>query len=201
HTHVGPRGAALFARIVAREIATTVPELARHFAVGAVEPPGAIERPQLTAAEAPYYSYPAVLGDWDPLRKPRDPRAPAFLVDGTTSQAAVNAAVARGGAVRIEILVKPGTYDEIVTIPEAPVPFTLRGDGTDPRAVVIRGSPTAVGNPVVRVRNRGFRAANLTIENSHNKDRGDRADQTQAVALMLDDADRAHLENVRLIGF
>ena len=200
HTHVGPKGAALFARMVAREIANSVPTLAAHFAVGAVEPPGRIARPQLTAEGARDHSYRAVLGDWDPLGDARGVRAPDFVVDATPIQAAVDAAVAKGGTARITIVVKPGTYDEIVKIPEAP-PITLRGDGPDAHAVVIRGAPTAVGNPVVRVRNRGFHAANLTIENTHNKDRGDRRDQTQAVALMLDDADRAHLENVRLIGF
>ena len=200
HTHLGPRGAGVFARIVAREIANSVPGLAAHFAVGAVEPPGPVLRPQLTAAQARNYSYGAVLGDWDPAKKTSAPRAPDFTVEGTSIQAAVDAAVAKGGATRVVILVKPGTYDEIVTIPDAPMPITLRGEG-DPRAVVIRGSPTTVGNPVVRVRNRGFNAKNLTIENSNNKGRGDRADQTQAVALMLDDADRVHLENVRLIGF
>jgi pectin methylesterase-like acyl-CoA thioesterase len=96
---------------------------------------------------------------------------------------------------------KPGVYEEIVNVPNAAMPISLYGEGPDARAVVIRSSPLGVGNPVVRVANQGFRARNLTIENSHNKDRGDRADQTQAVALMLDDADRAHLENVRLLGF
>jgi len=201
HTHVGPKGAALFARMVAREIANNVPALAAHFAVGAVEPPGRIARPQLTAEEARGHSYRAVLGDWDPVGEAPEPRTPDFVVDKTPIQTAVDAAVARGGTARVHILVKPGTYEERVNVPDAPMPISLYGDGPDPGAVVIRSSPTAVGNPVVRVRNRGFRAANLTIENAHNKDRGDRVDQTQAVALMLDDADRAHLENVRLIGF
>jgi pectinesterase len=200
-THLGPKGAALFARLVARQIAQVLPSLAAHFAVGAVEPPGLIARPQLTAEQARGYSYSAVLGDWDPLAEARESVAPDFVVAGSRIQDAVDAAVAKGGTTRVRILVKPGTYDEIVKIPEAPMPITLYGEGADARAVVIRGSPTAVGNPVVRVRNRGFRAANLTIVNGHNKDRGDRRDQTQGVALMLDDADRAHLENVRLIGF
>ena len=201
HTHLGPRGAALFARLLAREIARALPALAAHFAVGAVEPPGPVVRPQLTAEEAREHSYRAVLGDWDPLGEAREPGAPDFIVAATRIQDAVDAAVARGGAARVRILVKPGTYQELVEVPDAPMPITLYAEGPDAHAVVIRGAPTAVGNPVVRVRNRGFRAANLTIANTHNKDRGDRADQTQAVALMLDDADRAHLENVRLVGF
>ena len=83
HTHVGPKGAALFARMVAREIANNVPTLAAHFAVGAVEPPGHIARPQLTAEEARDHSYRAVLGDWDPLGDAREARAPDFVVDAT----------------------------------------------------------------------------------------------------------------------
>jgi lysophospholipase L1-like esterase len=45
HTHVGPRGAALFARMVAREIDRALPSLAEAFAVGAVEPAGIVARP------------------------------------------------------------------------------------------------------------------------------------------------------------
>jgi polygalacturonase len=71
-----------------------------------------------------------------------------------------------------------------------------------PAAVRIRSRPAGgIASAVVRVRNAGFRARNLTIENSHNKDHGDTREQTQAVALALEDADRAHLDNVRLIGF
>ena len=70
---------------------------------------------------------------------------------------------------------------------------------------------------VMRVRNDGFEALNLTIENSYNEDRVtpdiiDRADVTrnakgqlshgqhQAVAVLVDAADRVMLENVRLLG-
>ena len=201
HTHVGPRGAALFARMVAREIDRALPSLAEAFAVGAVEPAGIVARPQLTAEEARGYSYAAVLGDWDPAGEPRDGEPDLIVEPGTRIQAAIDKAVAADGARRLAILVKPGIYEEIVTIPRAAMPISLYGEGPDARAVVIRNSPLGVGNPVVRVGNHGFRARNLTIENAHNKDRGDRVDQTQAVALMLDDADRAHLENVRLIGF
>nr|WP_321456240.1 pectinesterase family protein [uncultured Cohaesibacter sp.] len=70
---------------------------------------------------------------------------------------------------------------------------------------------------VMRVRNDGFQALNLTIENSYNEDRitpdiADRTDvacnengqwahgQHQAVAVLIDAADRVMFENVRLIG-
>jgi pectin methylesterase-like acyl-CoA thioesterase/lysophospholipase L1-like esterase len=209
HTHVGPRGAALFARMVAVEIQRSVPALASHLAVGAVEPPGRIARPQLDDEAAREYSYRAVLGDWDPASEGFPTGMPDFVVDVlapagpaglTTIQAAVDAAVASGMS-EARILVRPGIYEGAVDVPAAPVRITLEGDGRDPSAVVIRAAPTGVGFPVVRVANRGFRAQRLTIENSHNKAQGDRTDQVQAVALMLDDADRAHLADVRLLGF
>jgi len=57
------------------------------------------------------------------------------------------------------------------------------------------------GSAVAWIRAHDFTAVNVTFENTHNKDRGDRSHQSQAVALLLDDADRAHLENVRLLGY
>nr|WP_319485949.1 pectinesterase family protein [uncultured Cohaesibacter sp.] len=70
---------------------------------------------------------------------------------------------------------------------------------------------------VMRVRNGGFEALNLTIENSYNEDRltpdiADRTDvarnhqgqwahgQHQAVAVLIDAADRVLFDNVRLLG-
>nr|WP_321460241.1 pectinesterase family protein [uncultured Cohaesibacter sp.] len=70
---------------------------------------------------------------------------------------------------------------------------------------------------VLRIRNDGFEAVNLTIENRYNEDRltpdiANRADvsrndkgqyshgQHQAVALLVDGADRVMFENVRLLG-
>ena len=74
--------------------------------------------------------------------------------------------------------------------------------------------PTAC---VMRIRNDGFEAQNLSIENSYNEDRitPDIADQAnvtrnkkgqlshgqhQAVAVLVDAADRVLFENVRLMG-
>jgi len=215
-THVGARGAALFARTVAAAIALSVPELGRHLVVGAVELPGRIARPQLTTEQARSYSYRAVLGGWDPAAESAGQGWPPDLVvdastpgDGRatfpTIQTAVDAATARAArtpGVRVRIQLRPGTYDEQVLVPEAPAPISIEGEGPDAGAVRIRARPAGgIASAVVRVRNRGFRAAHLTIENSHNKERGDFADQTQAVALALDDADRVHLENVRLLGY
>ena len=215
HTHLGPRGAAFFARMVAARLAAELPALAAHLVVGAVEPAGRIERPQLTTAQARSHSLQEVLRGWDPAAEAWSADAPDVTVDATsagdgrtvfpTLQTAVDAAVARAAArpgKRVRILVRPGTYDEQVLVPQARAPLAIYGDGSDAREVRIRAKPAGgIASAVVRVRNHGFQARNLTIENSHNKDRGDIADQTQAVALALDDADRVHLDNVRLIGF
>jgi lysophospholipase L1-like esterase len=81
-THLGPKGAAFFARLVAKELARAAPEAAAHLVVGAVEPPGPILRPQMDAAKARAHSYSAVLGDWDPLAQPIDTaRPPDYVVD------------------------------------------------------------------------------------------------------------------------
>lgn len=222
-THLGPRGAAYFARMVAKGLPEAAPEAASSLGVGGVEPPGPIARPQMTAEQARNHSYAAVLGDWDPLADglaQDEPFRPDYVVEQGVAaggaafasvQAAVDAAVARawgsGQRERVRILLRPGTYEERVDIPSAAPPITLYGAGSDAASSRIRFSldATKAGNTpassVVRVRARGFQAKNLTIENSHNKGRGDRQNQSQAVALMLDDADEAHLENVRLLGF
>jgi len=215
HTHLGPRGAAFFARLLARRIASELPGLAGHLVVGAVEPPGPIERPQLSPAQAQAHSARAVLRGWDPAAEPWSPQPPEVIVDATsagdgrnvfpTLQTAVDAAVARAAlqpGKRVYILVRPGIYDEQVLVPQARAPLTIHGEGPDAREVRIRARPAGgIASAVIRVRNAGFHARNVTIENSHNKDRGDIADQAQAVALALDDADQVHLENVRLVGF
>ncbi|QJR10974.1 hypothetical protein DSM104443_02044 [Usitatibacter rugosus] len=253
HTHLGPKGAAFFAGLVAREIAQAVPGLAAQLVVGAVEPAGRIARPQLSAAQARDYSYREVLGGWDPLSGPLakgEPLKADYIVDRerpdgqrtfATVQAAVNAAVRsakEGAPSRAFILVRPGIHEGLVYLPESPVAITLYGEGGDPAAVRIRAkldatvtgdayaqafgsafndAPASVtamfaslksrptvgtpGSAVVWVKQSGFEVKNLTLENSYNKDRGDRLDQSQAVALLLDDADRAHLENVRLVGY
>jgi len=64
-----------------------------------------------------------------------------------------------------------------------------------------RATIATAGSAVAWVRARGFQAKNLTIENGHNRGTGDLANHSQAVALLLDDADEAHLEGVRLLGY
>ena len=58
------------------------------------------------------------------------------------------------------------------------------------------------GTPVAWIRNNGFQAKNLTFENSYNehpKDENSRL-QHQAVAMMVEGADKVQFENVRFIG-
>ena len=205
-THVGPRGAALFARLVAKDFAAAVPETARHLVVGAVEPPGPIQRPQMDAGRARRHSAAEVLRGWEPISI-RQETKPTYIVDRagggshSTIGSAIDAAIAAGGQQRVRILVRRGTYDGRLDIPRGAPPLTLYGEDADARTVVIRGITRGTDTAVVHVRSRGFQAANLTIENAHNKVHGDHTDQVQAVALKLEDADESHLENVRLIGY
>lgn len=225
YTHVGPKGAAFFARIVASEIAITVPELTRELVVGAVEGPGRAERPQLTPERAKSFAYGEVLGPWDPLASriaDGPPPAPDIVVDRSEAsregskavasvQAAVNEAMSRawgsGNRERVYILVRPGTYEERVDIPASAPPITLYGETADAQRTTIRSdlSAAVAGNTpasaIVRVRSRGFHAKNLTFENSYNRTQGDITNHSQAVALMLDDADEAHFDNMRFIGY
>ncbi|MEO7494359.1 MAG: pectinesterase family protein [Massilia sp.] len=68
---------------------------------------------------------------------------------------------------------------------------------------VVKGSGN-VGTPgstVVWIKNSGFQARNLTFENAHNKATGDVDNRHQALALLVDGADKVQFENVRLLGF
>ena len=82
------------------------------------------------------------------------------------------------------------------------------------------GNIGTFGSMTMWVRNNGFQARNLTIENGYNKDTGNAREECgerpcgktdidpqknvvhhQAVALQVEGADKAQFENVRLIGF
>jgi pectin methylesterase-like acyl-CoA thioesterase/lysophospholipase L1-like esterase len=223
HTHVGPKGAGYFARMVASGISRSVPALAAHFVVGAVEPAGRVARPQLEPSEAGRYAFKEVLGGWDPQAyalTSKLPATPDLVVDANappdarealrTVQSAIDAAVAlaaKGHKNRVQILVKPGVYEERVDVPAAAPPITLYADHPDPRTVRIRWTLDAVragstpASYATRIRARGFQARNVTFENGYNKDAGDLHNHSQAVAVMLDDADEAFFDNVRFIGF
>jgi pectin methylesterase-like acyl-CoA thioesterase len=149
-----------------------------------------------------------VLGGWDPEAELRAPeRAPDFIVDDPGGlQAAVDAAAARGGERRSVIALAPGTYRGPIYVPAASSPIAFVGLGRDPGDVRIRATLDAsmagtAGSAVVTVRNAGFRARNLTFENGFHKDTGNREGRSQAVALLVDDADRVAFSNVRFVGY
>jgi polygalacturonase len=128
--------------------------------------PAAGVRPQLTLEQARQFSYGEVLkyvgaagketiDPWDPLSDPLAkgaPFSPDYTVDANarsdgvrsfnTVQAAVSRAVADANASiavrkRIYILLKPGTYRELVYIPALATPITLYGEGKDAAATTI----------------------------------------------------------------
>lgn len=119
-------------------------------------------RPQLTAAQAAQFTYQEVLkyvgvagseriDPWDPLADPLATNTaftPTYVVDAkaqadgvrtfNTVQAAVSRALADAGQRRrAYILVKPGTYRELVYVPAAPVAITLYGEGKQAADTVI----------------------------------------------------------------
>ena len=187
----------------------------------------AAKRPQLSDAQARDYAYGEVLKPWDPLSDPLATGAaltPDYIVDPMaidgvktfgTIQAAVDAAAAHGmKAGRRYIYVRPGVYREFLNVPDSPAPITIYGGSDDAAATRItetRDASVAGSTPasaIVKIRNHGFQAKSITFENAFNKERGDwiaetdeRTVQRQAVALMVDGADRVQFENVRFIGF
>jgi polygalacturonase len=116
-------------------------------------------RPQLSIDQARLFTYAEVLkyvgaagkesiDPWDPLSDPLAKGAaftPDYIVDKSavadgvkrfnTAQEAVNRALADGTdhpAKRLYMLVRPGTYQELVYIPASAPPITMYGDGKDP---------------------------------------------------------------------
>ncbi len=256
-------------------------DCAQRFVAFELPAPGRNRRPQLSAAQARQFSIAEVLGHagppgrerpdpWDPLSDPlvKGPSSRAdYTVDAKataegprlfrTVQAAVNRAVvdarAASSTSRIHIDVRPGVYRELVYVPAATAPITLRGTGAVPGDTVITASLDAdvsgadygrqyaaqfagtdpaiqamyasvrdrvklstFGSPTVWVRNAGFQARNLSIENAYRREavpapaacvEDCRQPTTplpavlhQAVALMVDAADRSQFEQLRLLG-
>ena len=75
-------------------------------------------------------------------------------------------------------------------------------------AIAGRETITTYGSAVAWIRNKGFQARNITFENTYNRAHGDafKADgspavHSQAVAMMVDDADKVQFENVRFASF
>jgi len=143
-------------------------------------------------------------------------------VDGsgthTTVQAAITAASSAGGNSRVYILIKPGTYRELVCV-KSSVPITLYGADTDATKVTIafdnyngktvdssKTNACAVpsgatygtsGSSTFFVSAAEFQAQNLTIANDFVE--GGLTTNIQAVALTVQ-GDQQVFQNVRLIG-
>ncbi|HXN33571.1 MAG TPA: pectinesterase family protein, partial [Polyangiaceae bacterium] len=129
-----------------------------------------------------------------------------------TVQAAINAAT---GSARVYILVKAGTYRELVCVKAGSPPITLYGASADATQVAIvfnnyaltQGTANPCGGSAtwgtfstatLMAFANGFQAKNLTISNDYAATASGTGQQ--AVALMTQ-ADQIVLENVRLHGF
>ncbi|MES1206628.1 MAG: pectinesterase family protein [Pseudomonadota bacterium] len=197
---------------------------------------GTSTRPLLSEADGARYTARAYLAqagaldslktdDWDPTAGVGDVSklVPAFTVaaDGSgtqaTVQAAVTAAVTAAGTARVAILVKPGTYREVVCIPKTAPPITLYGADADATAVTIVydnyagkpidtnvnpcSGPSATsygtsGSATFAAFAAGFQAKNLTFANDYVETS---SGSNQAVAL-LTQGDQLIFENVRVLG-
>jgi pectinesterase len=199
------------------------------------------DRPQLTDAAAACYTiknYLAQAGtvgalvrdDWDPSAAPLTiPASPTYTVaaDGsgthTTVQAAITAALAAAGTARVHILVKPGTYRELVCVKPpsgvAATPVTLYGGTSDASQVTIvynNGSGVAVtaentnacatpssathgtsDSSTLIVATRQFQAMNLTVANDFAEPAGQSSVQAPAATVQ---ADQVVFQNVRFLG-
>ena len=142
----------------------------------------------------------------------------------TTVQAAITAAKAVTGGARVYVLVKPGTYRELVCI-DGTVPITLYGADTDATKVTIAfnnysgktvdanvnacSNPTTANPPkttygtsdstTLFVKAPGFQAMNLTIANDTDEIAAGNPSSIQAVALTTQ-GDQGVFQNVRLLG-
>ena len=197
---------------------------------------GTTTRPQLEETDAPNYTvlkYLAQAGavsgpttdNWDPTAGVGDVATfvPTRTVatDGTgtdsTVQGAVTASITDGGTSRVYILVKPGTYREVVCVPKNAPPITLYGANADATQVLIvnnnyAAKPTDSGaNPCAAagattygtsatatfaVFAGGFEAKNVTFSNDYVEGS---ASSNQAVALETQ-GDKLVFENVRALG-
>ncbi|WUR12522.1 pectinesterase family protein [[Empedobacter] haloabium] len=155
----------------------------------------AVARPQLPAAIGKKISIAEVLkttgragsevtDPWDPLADPLAQGAAfqadyvvdvAGRADGhrtfTSVQAAVSRAVADGAGAsgRVYILVKPGTYRELVYVPASSRPITLYGEGRSAADTVITAGLDAAVAPADYARQYGpqFAAADPSIQAMH----------------------------------
>jgi pectinesterase len=199
---------------------------------------GTPERPELTESQASRHT---ILGylehtgpvtapardGWNPSKGVGDVQTfrPKYTVAATggshtTVQGAIDAARAAGGTSRVFVRVSPGTYREVVCVPEGAPPITLYGSSADAARTVIvydnyNGKPKPVDQPAnpchpsigsatygtfgsatFAVNASDFQAKNLTFSNDTEENA---LTNVQAVALMTQ-GDRLSFENVRLLG-
>lgn len=156
-----------------------------------------------------------------------DGRSVFATVQAAIQRAQDDTSAGRQSAARIVIGIAPGEYQELVHIPPMATPITLWGLGAKPSDVTIHAaaysrmtgaelakryalpsdSPylecarrPAIGTdctPVMWVRNAGFQLRGVTVDNRY--DESQNGNMHQAVAL-TSEADRVHLEQVRLLG-
>jgi pectinesterase len=190
---------------------------------------GTPARPQLTDQQAEEYTILRYLessgGVGAPVADPWDPTAGLGDLSGitanfrvaasggshTTVQAAIDAAVAAGGAERLYVAVSAGTYREVVCVPSGAPPITLYGLGAGASETVVvfdnyngkakagdapanpcnpnLGSATfgTSGSATFAAYAAGFQAKNLTISNDT-----ERAPARQSGYLLRQDAEREH---------
>lgn len=198
-------------------------------------------RPQMAAEEAARHTaaayfakggtIEALIDDpWDPIGAGIGDVAglkPNYIVaaDGSgthrTIQAAFDALTAKGGADRVYVLVKPGTYREQLCLTDAP-PVTLYGlDADASRVLIVEGKANGTAKARDAILNAcegrqgmdtygtfasatvlayadGFQAKNLTIANDYDEGPTPKPGP-QAVALSTQ-GDKVILENVRLLS-
>jgi pectinesterase len=175
-------------------------------------------RPQLTSAQAAsqtvlaYLAQHGTLGslttdDWNPTAGLGSAASftPTFTVaaNGSGTHTTVQAAIdATSGSTRQYILIKPGTYREVVSVTSGKPPITLYGLDNDATKVVIVNNQTATSaggtaqSATFTSKANGFQVLNLTISNDYPSPNS----TSQAVALYTT-GDATVLENVRLHGF
>ncbi len=129
------------------------------------------------------------------------PKPVTVAADSSGDFTTVGAALASGAKV---IRIKPGTYREVLNIPQSGI--QLRGAGARPQDVVLTydNSAASAGGTTksasITVSGDDFYAANLTIENSFSRNRPLTQEGSQAVALKIT-GDRAVFRNVRFLGY
>lgn len=169
-THLNAKGGAMVGPMVAAELVKIVPDLEKYLKT----PP-----PLVTVAADGSGDY-------------------------RTLQEAINAAIDKGaldpGADRVNIYLKPGTYEGPFVIPKSKTAITLIGEDAKTTKLtyarnVYETIPPGIDkfNPCLNVRGNNFAASRLTIENTS-------GDHGQALAVRVD-GDRAAFRDCRMLGW